>query len=61
MLEPALAQLRDGQGLEAQRRRGAEFELGVDLSGQLPGGLAFGPDPGAAALAVVVIEVDPIV
>ena len=45
----------DRDGFEAEGGGGADFELGVDLGGELTGGLAVGSDTGSAALAVVVV------
>ena len=45
----------ESDGLEAQRGRCANGKLAVDLGGQLAGGLAVGPHPRAAALAVLVV------
>ena len=55
MLQPSAAQLGDADRLEAQRRGGADLQLGVDLGGELSGGLAVGADTRPAALAVVVV------
>ena len=55
MFEPALPELRDRDGLEAERRRGADFELTVDLGRHLLGGVAVGADAGPAASALFVV------
>jgi hypothetical protein len=55
MLEPLLPQIGDRNGLEAQRRGGADFQLRVDLGGQLPGCFAVKSDARAAALAILVV------
>src|SRR5262249_58839184 len=53
--QPAPPQLGDRDGLEAEGRAGADFELSVDLGGELPCGLPVGADAGPVPLAVFVV------
>ena len=55
MAQPTILQLGNRQRLEAQCRRGADFQLGVDLGGQLPGGLSVKSDTRPVPDSVFVI------
>jgi hypothetical protein len=55
VFEPASAQVRDGNRLEAEHGRGADFKLTVDLGGELTCGDPVRTNPGPAAAAVFVI------
>lgn len=46
MIEPALPHRRNRDGLKAQRRGRANFELGIDLRSHLAGGFASEADTG---------------
>lgn len=54
-LKPAFTQVGNGDRLETQSCRGADFKLGVDLRRQLFGGLAIGADARASALTIFVV------
>lgn len=62
MLQPVIPQIGNGDRLEAERCRSADFELGIDLGGHLLGGFAVGTDARApAAIVFMVAEVpDPV-
>jgi len=55
VFQPAPAQFGDRDRLEAQCGRSTDGELGVDLSGKLPGHLTLRADAGAVALTVFVV------
>src|SRR6266849_1447977 len=55
LLEPLLAEVADGNGFKAQDGRGADFELAIDLCGQLPGGFLVGADARSMALTMLVV------
>ncbi len=55
VVEPALAQFADRDSLEAERRRRATLELGIDLGGYAPRDVALGSGPRLAAAALLEI------
>ncbi len=55
MAQPTILQLGNRQRLEAESRRGADFQLGVDLGSKLPGGLTVRPDTRPVPDSVFVI------
>ena len=55
VVQPPTPEFGDGDRLEAQRRRGADFELGVDLGGQLPRRRDVRTDAGTVPFAVLVV------
>jgi hypothetical protein len=55
VFQPSPPHFGNSDGLKAQRRGGADFELGVDLGGELADGFTVRADARSMTLAVVVV------